>query len=172
MKRLLLAFVLSGVVWGTASAQECTEASPCEITVWQIFSDHRGDWARDTAERFEAEYPQYDIVIEQPGDYFELLDQYTLAQEQGNPPAIAQIFDAGLQFSADSGFFKYADEIIGDRSEVLGQPVNFEDIIPVVSSYYTIDGQWASVAWNTSTSISYANMDLLNAVGVESVPET
>lgn len=168
---VVLALVLGAAVT-PAMAQTCTEDSPCDIVMWQIFSDHRGDWAIDTAERFNELYPQFNVIVEQPGDYFQLLDQYTLAVEQGNQPAIAQVFDAGLQFSADSGFFKYAEEIIDGREEILGQPVNFDDIIPVVTSYYTIDGQWASVAWNTSTAISYANMDILNEVGIEEVPTT
>jgi sn-glycerol 3-phosphate transport system substrate-binding protein len=155
-----------------AFAQQCTEDAPCDITVWQIFSDQRLDWIVDTADRFNAEYPQYNVIIENPGDYFQILDQYTLAAESGEQPEIAQFFDAGLQFAADSGFFKPADEIIAGRNEVLGQEVNFDDIIPVIGRYYTIDGVWQSVPWNTSTAISYANMDILNSVGIEEVPAT
>ena len=166
--------LLLGLMLATsfASAQECAESSPCDITVWQIFSDHRGDWIIDIAARFNELYPQYNVMVENPGDYFAILDQYTLAQEQGNPPEIALIFDAGLQFAADSGYFKYADDIINGREEVLGQVVNFSDIVSPASSYYTIDGRWASVAWNTSTSISYANMDILKDVGISSIPST
>jgi sn-glycerol 3-phosphate transport system substrate-binding protein len=171
-KRLIGMALVIFAISGLAAAQTCSEDAPCDIVMWQIFSDHRGDWAIDAANRFNDLYPQYNVIVEQPGDYFQLLDQYTLAQEQGNPPAIAQVFDAGLQFSADSGFFKYADDIIAGRDEILGQAVNFDDIIPVVSRYYTVDGRWASVAWNTSTSISYANMDLLGAAGIESIPTT
>jgi hypothetical protein len=86
-----------------------------------IFSDHRGDWLNDAAARFNELYPQYNIIPEVPGDQTAILDGYTLAQEQGNPPEITLIFDAGLQFAADSGFFKYADGIVAGREEILGQ---------------------------------------------------
>lgn len=173
LKRLLaIAVVLAVFVPSLASAQTCTAESPCDIVMWQIFSDHRGDWAIDAAAQFNELYPQFNVMVENPGNYNDIVQQYTLAQEQGNPPAIAQMFDAALQFAADSGFFKFADDIIDGREEILGQQVNFDDIIPVVTSYYTIDGTWASVAWNTSTSISYANMDLLREVGFDEVPST
>lgn len=172
-KRLfVLGFLVALCVPSFASAQTCTPDSPCDINLWQIFSDHRGDWIIDTGARFNELYPQFNVIVENPGNYNQIVEQYTLAQEQGNPPAIAQLFDAALEFAADSGFFKYADDIIAGREEVLGQVVDFDDIIPVVTNYYTIDGKWASVAWNTSTSISYANMDLLRSVGFDSVPTT
>ena len=176
MKHVRLYFVVVLVVaisqMQGAFAQTCTEASKCDITVWHIFSDHRGDWLNDAAARFNELYPQYNIIPEVPGDYTAILDGYTLAQEQGNPPEIALIFDAGLQFAADSGFFKYADDIIAGREEILGQSVNFADIVGPVTSYYTVDGRWASVAWNTSTAISYANMDILKSVGIAEIPTT
>jgi sn-glycerol 3-phosphate transport system substrate-binding protein len=176
MKQVRLYFVMVLAVvtmqFQGALAQTCTEAAKCDITVWHIFSDHRGDWLIDAANRFNELYPQYNITPENPGDYTAILDGYTLAQEQGNPPEIALIFDAGLQFAADSGFFKYADDIVAGREEILGQAVNFDDIVKPAASYYTVDGRWASVAWNTSTSISYANMDILKSVGIEAIPTT
>ncbi len=117
-------------------------------------------------------FPQYVVNIHEFSDYGPLLDSYILAQEQGSPPAIMQLFEVGTQFAIDSGYFKPASEIVGDRTEVLGQPVDFDDIIPVVSSYYTIGGAWSSVAWNTSTPILYANQTILDQVGIEDLPET
>lgn len=153
-------------------AKECTEEKPCDINFWQIFTGPRGAWAEDAAVRFNELYPEYNVIVEQPGDYYAVFDQYILAQEQGNPPEIVQFFDAGLQYAADSGYFKYADDIINGREEILGQEMNFDDIIEVITSYYTLDGVWASVAWNTSSAISFANMSLLKSVGITEIPQT
>ncbi len=157
-----------------ASAQEtCSADAPCDIVVSQAFSDHRGDWIADVAARFNAEYPQFNVIIESPGAYRAIFDNYILAADSGgDTPEIAQFFEAGLEFATDSGYFKPADEIIAGREEVLGQEVAFDDIIPVISSYYSIDGVLTSVPWNTSISTSYANMDLLGSVGIEEVPST
>ena len=49
MKLVLLAAVCLGFTQ-LAAAQSCTAESPCDLTVWQIFSDHQGDWMMDTAQ--------------------------------------------------------------------------------------------------------------------------
>ncbi len=153
-------------------AQSCTEASPCEIRTWIAFVDNRLEWAKERAVEFNEMFPQYNVTISEYTDYEPLLDAYTLAQEQGNPPQIIQLFEVGTQFAIDSGWFQPVSEIINGREEVMGQPVAFDDIIPVISSYYTIGGDWSSVAWNTSTPILYANMTMLNEAGITELPET
>lgn len=155
-----------------AAAQDCSADSPCVLDTLIGFTDHRLEWAKERAAEFNAMFPQFEVVIHEFSDYEPLLDSYILAQEQGDPPAIMQLFEVGTQFAIDSGYFKPASEIIGDRTEVLGQSVDFDDIIPVVSSYYTIGGEWSSVAWNTSTPILYANQNILDQVGIEDLPET
>lgn len=155
-----------------AQAQGCSADAPCELNALIGFTDHRLDWAVERATEFGEMFPQYVVNIESFSDYEPLLDSYILSQEQGNPPEIMQLFEVGTQFAIDSGYFKPASQIIAGRDEVLGQPVDFDDIIPVVSSYYTIGGEWSSVAWNTSTPILYANLNILNAAGIEELPVT
>ncbi|MAS36510.1 MAG: ABC transporter substrate-binding protein [Anaerolineaceae bacterium] len=155
-----------------AQAQSCTADSPCDIRTWIAFTDFRLDWAKERAAEFTEMNPQFNVVISEYTDYEPLLDAYTLAQEQGNPPEIIQLFEVGTQFAIDSNWFKPVSEIINGREEVLGQPVGFDDIIPVVSSYYTIGGDWSSVAWNTSTPILYGNMTLLAEAGIDTLPTT
>ena len=147
---------------------------PIEIEAWIAFTDHRLEWAKDRAAEFSEMHPEYNVVIQEFTDYEPLLDAYTLAQEQGTQPEIIQLFEVGTQFAQDSGFFKPVNEIIAGRDEVLGHPVNFDDVVGPVSSYYTVDGEWASVAWNSSTPILYVNMNLFREAGLseEDIPET
>ncbi|MEM9951325.1 MAG: extracellular solute-binding protein [Chloroflexota bacterium] len=175
MKRFAVVFVLLAVLvaaFPVTSQEECTAESPCELTTWIAFSDHRLDWAVDTANRFNELYPEYNVTVISVADYDTIVNNYTLAREEGDYPEIVQLFDAALQFAIDSDWFDYAADIVGDREEVLGQPVNFDDIIPVIANYYTVEGRWAGVAWNTSTPIMYYNMDLLGEVGITEAPET
>ncbi len=145
---------------------------PIEIEVWIAFTDHRLQWAQDVAEQFNADNPQYQVVIQEYSDYEPLIDAYTLAQEQGTAPEVIQLFEVGTQFALDSGWFKPVAEIIDGREEVLGQPVDFDDIVAPVSAYYTIGDQWSSVGWNSSTPILYANRTMMDAAGIETVPTT
>jgi sn-glycerol 3-phosphate transport system substrate-binding protein len=44
--------------------------------------------------------------------------------------------------------------------------------VEVISAYYTVNDEWASVAWNTSTPILYANTTMMAEAGVEAIPQT
>jgi sn-glycerol 3-phosphate transport system substrate-binding protein len=169
---LVLLLLAAMTLLAPVQAQGCSADAPCEIDALIGFTDHRFDWAVERAAEFSDMFPQYQVNLESFGDYEILLDSYILSQEQGNPPEIMQLFEVGTQFAIDSGYFKPASQIIAGRDEVLGQPVDFDDIIPVVSSYYTIGGDWSSVAWNTSTPILYANLNILGEAGVDALPGT
>jgi len=73
---LLLVVVLASVsIMGPIAAQD----DAIDIDVWIAFTDHRLEWARQTADLFMAEFPQYNIIIQEYSDYEPLLDAYTLA---------------------------------------------------------------------------------------------
>ena len=150
-----------------AMAQETAE-----IKVWIAFTDNRLDWTRGIAESYNAQFPQYNVTVEGYANYEELLDASELAIEQGEPPAIVQYFEVGTQFARDSGYFKPIAEALGDRTEINGLEVALDDFITPVSSYYTLDGQFTSMPWNSSSPILYANSGLLEAAGVEALPTT
>jgi len=168
----LLAVLLTGIL--PTLAQE----TPIEIRMWIAFTDARLDWAREKAAAFNELYPQYNVVIEGYTNYEELFAATALAFEQGTQPAIVQYFEAATQNARDarlpdgSPAFKPISEAIGDREEINGQPVDFEDIVSSVSNYYTLDGAWTSMPWNTSSAIFYANVDMLEAAGVTELPTT
>lgn len=163
---IVVALALTAIV--PAVAQE-----KIDIEVWIAFTDHRLDWAVDVANQFNELYPQYNVTVQEYADYEPLLQDYTLARDQNsNIPEVIQLFEVATQFALDSNWFKPVAEIIGDRDTILDIPVNFEDFVGVVSAYYTIDGQWASVPWNTSTPILYANRSLMEQAGVETLPTT
>ena len=156
-----------------ATAQE-----PTEIRMWVAFTDARLDWAREKAAAFNEMFPQYNVVIEGYNNYEELFSGTALAFEQGTQPAIVQYFEAATQDARDARladgtpWFKPVAQAIGDRTEINGQPVDFADIVPAVSNYYTLDGEWTSMPWNTSSAIMFANMDMLEAAGVMDLPTT
>lgn len=169
---LMMSATILTVAPVAAQAAKCTKETPCQIDIWIIFADHRYDWAVDAGNRFMEVHPEYKINFVQQKSYDESIKNYVLAKEQNQVPTIVQTYEIGTQFSLDSGYFKFADDIIAGRKDVLGVPVNFEDIIPVIRNYYTINDKWASVPWNTSTAITYSNMDILNKVGITEPPKT
>lgn len=167
MKRIAVVLVLLAVLAVSAAAQSATD-----IRVWIAFTDTRLDWARQVAADFNAMNPDYNVIVDGYANYEEILDATVLALEQGNPPAVVQWFEVGTQFARDSGYFKAIEEAIAGRSEIAGVPVNLDDFITPVRSYYTLDGQFTSMPWNSSSPILYSNTAILAAAGIETPPAT
>lgn len=164
---LALALVVTLLAIVPALAQDATE-----VKMWIAFTDYRLDWAKQKAETFNAQFPQYNVVVEGYNNYEELFAATALAAEQNSLPAIVQYFEVATQDARDSGYFKPIAEALGDRTEINGVPVNFDDFIGPVSAYYTLDDQWTSMPWNTSSAIMFSNMNILNAAGVDTPPAT
>lgn len=149
-----------------------------EIGVSIAFTDDRLEWVEGVAGAFEENHPEYDIVVTGYDDYESLLQAATLAADQGTPPAIAQYFEVATQQARDAvtadgePLFASVGEAIGDRTEILGEPVVIDDIVSAAASYYTVEGEFTSMPWNTSSTLFYANGTYLEAAGIESAPET
>ena len=149
-----------------------------EIRVWVAFTDYRLDWAKERAEEFNSMFPQYNVIIEGYESYNAAFDATVLAAEQGNPPAITHFFEAATQNARDavapdgSPLFKSVAEAIGDRTEINGIPVVLDDVVSAAADYYTVDGVFTSMPWNTSSTVMFSNADILEAAGIEAPPET
>lgn len=168
-KLVVLALALTaalGVV--PAFAQE-----PIEIKFWHIFQDeNRKNWTQGVADAFNAQFPQYNVVPEAFENYEVLLEAATQALEQGTAPALMQYFEVATQNARDLGYFKPVADALGDRTEVNGLQVNFDDFIQPVVNYYTLDGKFTSFPWNSSSPILYTNTAMLEAAGLEAPPAT
>ncbi|GAB4425877.1 MAG: ABC transporter substrate-binding protein [Anaerolineae bacterium] len=161
---MMLALVAPGA---TVVAQE-----KIKIDVWIAFQDYRWDWTKDVAARFNEMFPQYEVVVTGGYSYETVFAQVAVAAEQGQLPAVVQFFEAGTQDARDSGLFKPIADALGDRTEILGMPVDFDDFVEPVRAYYTLDGKWTSMPWNTSSAIMFSNMNYLRAAGWEKPPAT
>ncbi len=161
---MMLALAAPGA---TTVAQEKTK-----IDVWIAFQDYRWDWTKEVAARFNEMFPQYEVVVTGGYSYETVFAQVAVAAEQGQLPAVVQFFEAGTQDARDSGLFKPIADALGDRTEILGLPVDFDDFVEPVRAYYTLDGKWTSMPWNTSSAIMFSNMNYLRAAGWEKPPAT
>lgn len=167
MKRSLFVLVLLVLLTISSLAQGATD-----VRVWIAFTDNRLDWARQVAADFNAEHPEYNVIVEGYANYEEILNASVLAIEQGNQPAVVQWFEVGTQFARDSGYFKPVETALAGRTEVGGMTVNLDDFIDPVRSYYTVDGLFTSMPWNSSSPILYSNMAIMAAAGIETLPAT
>ena len=148
MKNLMLTLALLG----TAGAQTT-------VQFWHTFGDpKRGNWIQTRADEFNQAYPGVKVVPTAKGSDDELITSLVLAARQGNPPALAQIFEVGSQLALDSGIFQPVSAI---------KPVDFSDYLKPVINYYTIGGKVNSVPFNTSGPVLYYNKDLMKKAGLD-----
>jgi sn-glycerol 3-phosphate transport system substrate-binding protein len=144
-----------------------------DVPVWIAFTDeNRLGWAQDRAAEYNEMFPQYNVTVEGYANYEELFAATALAAEQGTLPAVVQYFEVATQDARDSGYFKPIAEAVGDRTDINGIPVNFDDFVGPVAAYYTLDGVFTSMPWNTSSAIYFSNMTILNAAGIDTPPAT
>jgi len=159
-------------------AAEEVAAAPVEIRVSIAFTDKRLDWTVERADEFNALYPQYNVVIDPVGSYNEVFQAAMLGAEQGNPPAIIQFYEAATQEARDAvlpngdPFIKSVSDAIGGQAEINGVKVVLDDVVSAPRNYYSLEGSLQSVPWNTSTTIMFTNMSILEAAGVTEIPET
>ncbi|MDH4276530.1 MAG: extracellular solute-binding protein [Acidimicrobiia bacterium] len=149
------------------------------IEMWIAFSDDaRLGFTRDRAADFNELHPEYNVVVTEFDSYNTVFEQAQLAIEDGNPPEIIHFFEAATQEALDAvdgdgnPIFKSVTEAIGDRTEILGEPVVLGDVVSAATKYYTIDGQLYSMPWNTSSTTMFSNMDILNEAGITEPPAT
>jgi sn-glycerol 3-phosphate transport system substrate-binding protein len=173
MKKLVLLTIVLVMVLALAvpvspiGAQEKTR-----VDVWIAFQDYRWDWAKEVAADFNAMFPQYEVVVTGGYSYETMFAQVAVAAEQGQLPAVVQYFEAATQDARDTGLFKPIADALADRTEILGLAVDLEDFVAPVIAYYTLDGKFTSMPWNTSSSIMFSNMNYLRAAGFDAPPAT
>ncbi|MFJ3906171.1 extracellular solute-binding protein [Streptomyces sp. NPDC090025] len=126
---------------------------------------------------FEKAHPEYEINIE--GRDFRLLSQQIAeAAEQGRPPAVAEYYFAVTQAARDSRrtdgkpLFTSVQRAIAGRTEILGEPVVLDDIVPAVREYYSVDGDLTSMPAVVTAMLIYGNKTILDKAGVAALPTT
>jgi sn-glycerol 3-phosphate transport system substrate-binding protein len=139
-----------------------------EITFSHVFGDeNRQGLVQDVADGFMAENENITVNIEVASSYRDNLNGAILASEQGDAPHIVQIFEVGSQLALDSGIFVPVSDIATEE-----QLATLDDVIEPVLNYYTLGDDVWSLPWNSSNPVLYYNIEMFEAAGIESPPET
>jgi sn-glycerol 3-phosphate transport system substrate-binding protein len=154
-----------------------TSGDVVDVNVWIAFTDDRLDWTIGVADAFNEQVDGYRIVVSGYDSYEALFDATLLAFDQGNPPAVVQYFEAATTDAISAvgsngdAIFTSVEAATAGRSEILGVPV-VTDWVASAANYYTIDGELRSLPWNTSSATMFTNVDLMESLGVTSIPTT
>lgn len=183
--RVLTAFSLAAAVsllpaaCSTAESLDTGSGEPIVIDVWLAdypFPDYLAP-RMELAEAFNEAHPEYQINIT-AHDFFTMPEEVERAVEQGDPPDVANYYYNTAQIARDAvnadgePLFTSVAEAIGGRQEILGEPVVLDELIPAAREYYAYEGDVVSMPATAMTSLVYANTTLLDAAGVDGVPQT
>ena len=161
---------------------------PMEIDVWLAVSpkipgtdDYSlpgfGHARVEAAESFNRAHPQYRVKIRMV-DFRALPEEVGAAVASGNPPDIAEYNYSSTQVALDmrarngDPLFAPIQRAIGDRTEILGEPVVIDDLVPAVRNYFSLGGELVSMPSILSTNVLFGNKDILERAGVERMPAT
>jgi len=149
------------------------------IDVWVVdltFPGYLDRWRR-LGEEFEQIHPEYHVSI--VGQDFRLFPQeIARSAAEGRTPAIAEYYFYMLPQARDSlsragrPLFTSVEKAIGGRTEILGEPVVLDDILPAFRDFYSYDGDLTALPSVGTTSLLFANTDLLEAAGLSELPRT
>ncbi|MEZ0075080.1 extracellular solute-binding protein [Planotetraspora sp. GP83] len=150
---------------------------PIEVWVPDLtFPGWMDRWYKQGAE-FEEAHPEFQINV-RGKDFWRFPRQVAEAAAEGLTPAISEYYFYMTQVARDSlaqdgsPLFTSVEKAIGGRTEILGEPVVIDDIIPPLRDYYTYDGDLTSMPTVGTTSLLYANKGLLRRAGVSELPQT
>jgi sn-glycerol 3-phosphate transport system substrate-binding protein len=161
---------------------------PIVIEVWLADSpkipgtdDHSlpgfGDARVAAAESFNRAHPRYRVEIKMV-DFRALPEEVGAAVERGNPPDIAEYIYSSTQTALDmragngEALFTPVQRAIGGRTEILGEPVVVDDLLPVLRNYYSAGGELVSMPAVMTTNLLFGNRDVIERAGVGRMPTT
>jgi sn-glycerol 3-phosphate transport system substrate-binding protein len=153
--------------------------SPTVIDVWVADLTFPGymDRLHKLGAEFGKAHPEYRINIE-GRDFRTLSQEIAEAADQGRPPAVAEYYFAVTTAARDSRakdgtpLFTSVQQAIGGRTEILGEPVVVDDLLPAIREYYSYDGDLTSMPAVVTAMLIYGNQNLLKAAGIEELPRT
>jgi sn-glycerol 3-phosphate transport system substrate-binding protein len=162
------------VLFGAALAAGVSTAAlaQTEIQWWHAMGGANAEVVETLAKEFNESQSDYKVVPVFKGTYPEALNAGIAAFRAGQPPHILQVFDVG------TGVMMGAEGAVKPVAEVLeagGQAFDKSQYLPGIVAYYSRpDGTMLSFPYNSSSPITYYNLDILEKAGIDTadLPDT
>lgn len=142
---------------------------PIEITFYHIWGTPPGEEAKATkhpadqvVDAFNASQTAIKVTAQTPGDYAAVAQKVQAELAAGNPPALAMIPWASINYAAEGLGIVDLEEIGGDDVKTI-----LDNIRPDVLPLAQIDGKTKGLPYALSTPITYYNADVLKQAGVD-----
>jgi len=136
-----------------------TRSDDTVVEFWHAMGGEKAMLLEDLAREFEDQSDGISLSLSSKGDYRGTFDAAIRAAEQGDPPAITQIFEIGTTRARESSSFRPVDELLS-RDHI-------ESLLDPVLNYYRFDGTLYSVPFNSSNPVLVYNKDAFEAAGLD-----
>ncbi len=148
----------------TGSAAANTDGTVVEF--WHAMGGEKALLLEELVREFESQTEGISLTLRSKGSYRGTLDATLNAAENGDPPAIAQIFEIGTTRARDSGHFTPVEELL--------PATHIDSLLDPVTNYYRFDGTLHSLPFNASNPVMAYNRDAFREAGLDpdSPPET
>lgn len=142
---------------------------PIEITFYHIWGTPPGEEAKATkhpadqvVDAFNASQTAVKVTAQTPGDYAAVAQKVQAELAAGNPPALAMIPWASINYATEGLGIVDLEVIGGDDVKTI-----LDNIRPDVLPLAQIDGKTKGLPYALSTPITYYNADVLKQAGVD-----
>jgi len=129
------------------------------VEFWHAMGGEKAILLEDLAREFESQADGISLSLSSKGSYRGTLDSTLSAAEEGDPPAIAQIFEIGSTRARDSGAFEPVENLLADR--------HIDSLLDPVTNYYRFDGTLHSVPFNSSNPVLAYDRDAFRQAGLD-----
>ena len=137
---------------------------PVNITVWHSYTALGKRTLESLIEQYNASQDKVVVTAEGQGSSSELHRKIEQSVPTKSLPAIVVPDDTKTRFIADSGQFLPAQACFDADPEAKS---TFDDLLPIATASYTIDGQLWPASFSTFTALVYYNRAHFRAAGLD-----
>ncbi|MDN4493968.1 ABC transporter substrate-binding protein [Ureibacillus aquaedulcis] len=138
------------------------------VTFWHSMGGAGQEALNSIVESYNSSQDEIQVNAEYQGTYDESLTKFNAVAGSDSAPTMIQTFEIGTRAMINSGQILPIQELIdSDGYDMSGLEEN-------ITNYYSLDGTFYSMPFNSSTPVMYYNKDAFEAAGLdpEAAPET
>ncbi len=150
---------------GSGKSSDSKENSEQQVvTFWHSMGGAGQEALNSIVEDFNKSQEEIQVNAEYQGTYDESLTKFNAVAGTDSAPTMIQTFEIGTMSMINSGNIKPIQELVdADGYDMSGLEEN-------IINYYSLDGKFYSMPFNSSTPVMYYNKDAFTAAGLD--PET
>ncbi|RFB15312.1 ABC transporter substrate-binding protein [Bacillus sp. HNG] len=150
---------------GSGNGSDTEEKSEKQtVTFWHSMGGAGQEALNSIVEDFNNSQEEIQVNAEYQGTYDESLTKFNAVAGTDSAPTMIQTFEIGTMSMINSGNIKPIQELVdADGYDMSGLEEN-------IINYYSLDGKFYSMPFNSSTPVMYYNKDAFTAAGLD--PET